>query len=781
MNTADNIIHLTPSATEAELADARMLVGKLARLSQQYLPPLLQSLLDKADTTLFEMADKAENNSLQAHYFDTMRELRQVRAEIEQGFATALGQGFSRAMQRKPQSSGRLADLNLDADSMSLVDEAELEESLAIKVMVDKIGNMEHKLLEAVSQRMEHLLAPCTGKPVNNPLSPQAICDGFHESLKVLQADLAVRLVIYKLFDLNVVSNLGPFYEAVNTLLIQAGVLSQLPHAISKSASRSRPAPAQSEAAAVPAAQGTGIDPEENLLNLLQDLLRSPSSGGVVPIHPGATLADGRAIAAIGAGELVQTLTRLQQEFSSGEAIDSGRIKHLIADHLPGSPEGSIAGFQQRESIMIDVVAMLFSVILEDRDIPDVAKALIGRLQIPLVKVALLDDSFLGKKAHPARQLLNRLAQLCNGLDQYVDSDTPVLLEVRRIIESISADFDSDLQVFERELEALELFMALQGDEDERVSGVIHEAKTRHEQQERIRIQVDETIRIKLAMSVQEDELPEMIHGIINGPWRQTLLHTAHEHGIDSTAWQSRSDLIHKLIDSIRPRTDAVARSQLLKAIPAVIMGLRQGLNEAGFEQEAIACVLNIIEPLHMAILSPSMKSDAPAASEEQLRIDATINEMESDMENIELLLSQMSGSLLDEEELKSAIPDEFMEEIVLASEDVQQDSLVDDEYMETVRAIQIGQMIILYDKEDKPLRARLAWKSDYLGEYVFTNWRHKVVAERTLNGLAADLYRHKLVLLDDTPILERAMETVFSTLRIQRSSLQTETLVTLT
>ena len=56
----------------------------------------------------------------------------------------------------------------------------------------------------------------------------------------------------------------------------------------------------------------------------------------------------------------------------------------------------------------LDVVTMLFDFILDDKNIPDSMKALIGRLQIPVLKVAMIDNSVFSKKAHPVRRLLRR-------------------------------------------------------------------------------------------------------------------------------------------------------------------------------------------------------------------------------------------------------------------------------------------------------------------------------------------------------------------------------------
>ncbi|HAB85132.1 MAG TPA: DUF1631 domain-containing protein, partial [Pseudomonas sp.] len=64
---------------------------------------------------------------------------------------------------------------------------------------------------------------------------------------------------------------------------------------------------------------------------------------------------------------------------------------------------------------VINLVSMLFEFILDDRTLPDSLKALIGRLQIPLLKVAVIDKTFFSRGSHPARRLLNEIASAAMG------------------------------------------------------------------------------------------------------------------------------------------------------------------------------------------------------------------------------------------------------------------------------------------------------------------------------------------------------------------------------
>ncbi len=61
----------------------------------------------------------------------------------------------------------------------------------------------------------------------------------------------------------------------------------------------------------------------------------------------------------------------------------------------------------------------IFDTVFCDQHIPDEIKALIGFLQIPVLKAALIDKGFFFEEAHPARRLidlLNRPASRGTGI-----------------------------------------------------------------------------------------------------------------------------------------------------------------------------------------------------------------------------------------------------------------------------------------------------------------------------------------------------------------------------
>ena len=126
--------------------------------------------------------------------------------------------------------------------------------------------------------------------------------------------------------------------------------------------------------------------------------------------------------------ELIGSLTRLQHGDvaalpggSAGASIwrrcTSGTTN--VVRELKSSSLGNQV--DQTDGVTIDIVAMLFDQIFGDKRVPEALKALIGRLQIPVVKVAVLDKKFFSKKSHPARRMLDTLGEFALGLDESFD------------------------------------------------------------------------------------------------------------------------------------------------------------------------------------------------------------------------------------------------------------------------------------------------------------------------------------------------------------------------
>ncbi|MSQ59826.1 MAG: DUF1631 family protein [Betaproteobacteria bacterium] len=127
----------------------------------------------------------------------------------------------------------------------------------------------------------------------------------------------------------------------------------------------------------------------------------SGPSGGAMSTHTGqhAGTATGPVRILTGA-DLVGALTQIQHgdatvikgaPNSLAAAIAAPGAVNILRD-IKSTPFGQ--GMGEADNMTLDIVSMLFDQILDDKKIPDAMKVLIGRLQIPILKVAILDKSF---------------------------------------------------------------------------------------------------------------------------------------------------------------------------------------------------------------------------------------------------------------------------------------------------------------------------------------------------------------------------------------------------
>ena len=105
---------------------------------------------------------------------------------------------------------------------------------------------------------------------------------------------------------------------------------------------------------------------------------------------------------------MLNALSTLQLDspaLSRAEAIGQS-LKLYVSSQLNNlNSAGQSRPIADLDGDVIDMVGMIFDFILDDNTLPNTVKALIGRLQIPIVKVAILEKGFFANKSHPARGL----------------------------------------------------------------------------------------------------------------------------------------------------------------------------------------------------------------------------------------------------------------------------------------------------------------------------------------------------------------------------------------
>ncbi|WWT67685.1 DUF1631 family protein [Pseudomonas sp. ML2-2023-6] len=215
----------TERAMHSPLARLPVILLQVHDKAAQQLRNELQVLFENADETLFEMADKAQNDTEQSLFFEAMRDVRLKRKNIERGFLERLFEAFIRLAQ--PEVAEPALQAVAPAQSAFSLMANDLERAQVTNAMVARVLARNQLALCQLSARLNTLSCEPLDDQ-NNPLGPAMLCEYFLQSERDQGMDLKVKLIMLRLFEKYLLSQTGQLYADANQLLIATGVLPDL-------------------------------------------------------------------------------------------------------------------------------------------------------------------------------------------------------------------------------------------------------------------------------------------------------------------------------------------------------------------------------------------------------------------------------------------------------------------------------------------------------------------------------------------------------------------------
>src|SRR3546814_2854890 len=98
---------------------------------------------------------------------------------------------------------------------------------------------------------------------------------------------------------------------------------------------------------------------------------------------------------------------------------------------------------------------MLFDVLMRDVTPKSPAAALLAKLQVPLLRVALRDKRFFTQQKHPARQMLNAVAETGAFWINDDDADRGTVEKMQMLVDRVVGEFEGDVNIFDNLLQDL--------------------------------------------------------------------------------------------------------------------------------------------------------------------------------------------------------------------------------------------------------------------------------------------------------------------------------------
>ncbi|NOX75749.1 MAG: DUF1631 family protein [Gammaproteobacteria bacterium] len=453
---------------------------------------IMAGFLDEVGGYLFEVSKAARDITEQNACFDALKVLNNSRDSLRDGFLTTVK---SRLAQYSPLSSpfGENTEDPVTANALSIVDDEVFDDWLADAATVDSVESRNREVLTEIERRLS-LLYDAEIKRFNNPYGPSLFTHLFHETLKLLSLRHSVNLACYKAFRNVLLENLDGLYNRINQYFIDNDVMRVIEYSVLVREADALPqhaeAPPQKPAVEVEKPQttegaenvpGSGQDLYQlvgELKTLQQQLSQHFGKDAVTELVQGkktvGELLESSGVSAEKADENTgDHLTREEVQAALGlvepalnTVVDKNDIRDFKAEVLTVLDNHSDVGNKNmgiREARIIDVASNIFHGMTTDLQVSGKIRNWIEQLELPVIKIAVDDDSLFTDRTHLVRQVINKVAQLEMLVGESEKTDQPAVQKALDwIVSLVNEEFDGSTEVFSRAVHQLDVLLNVQ-------------------------------------------------------------------------------------------------------------------------------------------------------------------------------------------------------------------------------------------------------------------------------------------------------------------------------
>ncbi len=714
----------------------------------------LRDIAAPVSEELFVLADSTRERLLQTRYLDLRAEIEKDWSHLVETFRRDLSTEAERCQNKDAENEGsRESTLEIpDFEGLQLLADEDLSEHIVIREFSAQLCESCDEELYTLDRRVAALLGLDELPDNANPLAPPVICRALSDACATFGSDSEKRLILLRRLERHLHLGLPPIYKEINAYLIERGILPDLKRNYRKTPSTTETSSAPA-LVAQPTGGATGTTPiaAEGILDALQRLAQARTSQMQTPI--GGTFSS----AGIASGVPFNAAPGNAIGGQQGVMLDAATVNQLLLaslnemQHAPLGETGGAIVNQVRivrdsegakqvsglEAVTIDIVAMLFDFIFEDTHIPVAIKALISRLQIPVLKVVMLDPGFFADRQHPARRLLSSISGISVRWGNSVDETDPLYNKLAELVERIQAEFENDVEVFGTALTELEAFVnEREGEEDTTAltaANIVIQREQEAEGWERAQRAI-KTFR-------EENTLPALLDSFLTELWVGVLQAIAAKDSNDESAWNAAKQLMADLAWSIEPKKAPADRLRLVSLLPQLLGQLNKGLDSINAEAAARSAFLDALMQLHSAAL----KGEAPIPEAAPAAETAAPAPSPSPSEEGDLLVTRSIDNGVEVEEV-----------ILVGASPVWRAD--DREISRQVSDLRRGDWVEFRDEEGNTNRERLNWISPQRGILLFSNHRSSKAISIAPDALARQIRDGKATIVCEEQIFERAL-----------------------
>lgn len=562
-----------PGRLLRKLQDGAQVIA--AREMENFRYRLAEALLKLSETTNVPAEEQAS--------FDAYNHLRKSGNELCAAFASTLDQFCSAGV--RALEDGR-------PDALPLLP-ADLETAQDRFLLDDVARSLEKQSGDALAELncgLAALLSRDALAMSHNPWRPQVFLSAFYRAWSEIDSDRASRRVVIGLIGAQSFLRLDAVYAGLNATLAESGIAPD-----AKALARARRALAQMadpvpvrRSEVLPFSSTTspamrmrderyyrvrdwllgGSRPGEDaaqdeLTHLnLPDLFAEPDTTGNLQANT---------ISVAVAPRLFSHLTRLQHKLQAAMGASHPAGADILRHIGTGVPQGVLSPVDENTLALMEAV---FEHLLHAPEVSGLVKPMLARLQIPVLKAALMDRKFFIDSAHPAHRLMDLVISCGAGYDD-PRSDDALCLALKRAVDRIAGEFDQEISVFSEVAAELDL---LRQQEETQSQAALGECIAQALRAEKL-FRAEQAARADIVERLEAGRVPYSLEGFLQTQWLRVLTLAHAGRNKKPEVLERALAVMDDLLWSLQAKSDNAERRELLQRLPDILARLNTWLD----------------------------------------------------------------------------------------------------------------------------------------------------------------------------------------------------------
>lgn len=625
--------------------------------------------------------------------------------------------------------------------ALTLVSYEEMDKKLALGRSSRSLELASAEELAALNMRLASVMEMDSLNIAQNPFRPEVFLKTLHAAWCEFSTDAATHSLVLPLLRSDILFDLAPILQGLNETLVARGILPDLQESyrikknvLGADASKETEKEAAAKKEVAEKLKRYFSTHEASAAQSAQSAHSGHSSG-----QSGGAGATGSAGGGVGSdagsgfpelhysdapyaavnSKLFHYLADLQKNMALRQLVagaqDVMRLSH-IREQMPELANSGV------EKTTLDLLTKIFDSVFHNQDIPGQIKELIGILQVPVLKAALMDKEFFFKDTHPARRLIDLLSKYSASWDQQKGEADPLFQTMQRNVSRVQQEFDQQIDLFDEVVSELENFMEK---EEAAATAALQEPINRALQREKFK-QANIAATNEVTLRISTGDVAAFVETFLENRWVKvlTLAYSVKDEKPHAVADAIKT--MDDLIWSVKPKITLVQRQEMVNRLPAILARLNKWLSLIKWEDADRMQFFADLAECHASIVRAPL--DLTPERQLELAVEAAQKAAERRLEK--------------RAEEESGLP--------VAPET--------DDYAAVVASLERGIWLQFTRKDGSTHNVRLAWVSPMRSLYIFTSSQKEKSFSVSTEELEQNFRDKKAQILVLDKVVDRAL-----------------------